>query len=162
MSRFNSRTAPAPMGVSEKWLDQRDDELREQHEEETAPTSLVRNSPLYQAQVRLCAELRRQLAELRAENEALKAGPAPKKTRVKKSDGDGTRGRLEATPIIVRDGVEWATYKHVAKLKGLNQSNVWRQIEKRGITHQRFDDAVWRIPASQIENINKREKKRKQ
>lgn len=154
---FNSRTRPAPFGVSNDWLDQRDDELRE---EEVAPASVVRNSPLYLAQVNLVKHLQKQLAAANEKIKALESG-APKKPKRKRSDDAEPPGRIEAAAIIEREGVRWATYRHVAREQGLNQSNVWRQVNKQGITRRRFEDGVWRIPVAQISNIEKKRHKRR-
>lgn len=156
--RFNSRTAPAPLGVSNDWLDQRDEEMAA---EEAAPASVVRNSPLYLAQVNLVKHLQRQLAEANERIQQLESGTVTKpKAKNRKRSDDDQRGRQAATAIIVRDDTEWASYRHVAFATGMNQSNVWRQVDKKGITRRRFDDGIWRIPVSQISNIEKRHMRR--
>lgn len=143
-----------PFGVSEKWLQQRDDEMAA---ERALPASVIVNSEAYKALQRINARLQAQVEELTARLARYEQAKQPRRKSASNKSKSPTRGRQAAAPTITRDNVEWYSYAHVAKLKGLNVSNVWRQVESKGLNRKRFEDGVWRIAASQAENIERRQ-----
>lgn len=156
---FNSKTRPAPFGVSNDWLDQRDDELRERQLEEIAPASMVRNSPLYQAQVNLVKHLQRQLAEANERIKQLESGVPAKKGKKPRNYENGKPGRPIAASVEIVEGVRYFSLRYVAELRGINQSNVSRQVTKSGIK-PKVIGGIYYIPAAQAENIYNKKRKR--
>jgi hypothetical protein len=128
-----------PFGVSQKWIDQRDDEIK----------AAKAAKPTYEELERLVAQLRAQLAQRQ---------PAKPATR-KQSFGTISRGRQRAESTVMRKGFTYYSMAHVAQLSGLDVSSVSRQLRKLGIKTEVIGGIQY-IPASQASNIKKKRTRR--
>lgn len=143
-----------PFGGSSTFFDRQD----EMAAERALPTSVIVNSEAYKALQSSNTKLQSQVEELTAKLARYEQAKPPRRKSASNKSKSPTRGRQAAAPILKTrdDGVSWYSYAHLAKLKGLNVSNVWRQVDKKGLNRQRFEDGVWRIPAAQAERIERR------
>ena len=110
------------------------------------------------AKLRTYDELLAEIDELLAEIDALRSqstlSPAPRR----KSSGFGkSRGRTAAESVIMKKGVTYYSMAHIAKLAGIDQSNVSRQVAKLGIKPEHIGGINY-IPASQVSNIKRRKR----
>lgn len=159
---FNTRN-PAPMGVSEKWLDQRDDELRaaadgyvdDVPEIQVLPS--VIDSPTYQALLRTVTQLRRQVEDLAEENERLRAQRSAQPKKPRDTDPDKKPRRRRAAEVQHTPDGDYYPIRLVAEQKGMNQSSVSRQRFKLGINAKYFG-GIQHIHADDLSKINKSEK----
>lgn len=140
-----TQVKPLPFGISQKWIDRRDEEIAIKSQ---SPIAVIAARPTYD-------ELLAKIDALQMEIDQLKAQP-PRVSR-KPSLSGKSRGRRTAESVVMRKGITYYSMAHVAKSAGINQSNVSRQMNKLGIKPELIGGINY-IPASQASNIKRRKR----
>jgi hypothetical protein len=116
------------------------------------------NPPVIVSKPRTYEELLAENDALKAELAALKAAAVAQVVKSRRSPSGGKpRGRRTAESVIMRNRVTYYSMAHVAKLAGVNQSTVSRQVNRLGIKPELIGGINY-IPASQASNIQRRKR----
>lgn len=148
-------TKVMPFGVSEKWMQQRDEQIAAEREQPALSTAVIRNSEPYKALQRVCDE---QAAEIERLQKLLDQYSA-KGSKSKRSTSTGApQGRRAAREIQYTPEGAFYPITLVCELKDLHQSNVSRQRHQLGI-NVRYFSGIQHIHADDLHKIQKKHKR---